>query len=99
MEVCATRLREALVGDLARQRVLERVLGLALERRARAPADEVAIFEDAEIRSSVLEQLVDRPGPEDAADHRRRLERRLVGRLEQVDARREDCLDGIGPGE
>ena len=99
MELGAARLREALVGDLARQRVLERVFGLALERGPRAPADEVTVLEDAEVGLLLAEQLVHRAGPEDSADDCGGLESGLVRRLEQIDARGEDRLHRIGHGE
>ena len=55
------RLRQARVGDLARERVLDHVLALAGDRGAGAAADEVALLEQPEVRLSALEQLV-RPG-------------------------------------
>jgi hypothetical protein len=73
--------------------VLERVLRLAGDRRARTPADEVAILEDAEVRPQVRDKLVNGARPEDAADDRSGLKRCLFGEREKVDASGEDRLD------
>ena len=99
MQLCTPRLRKTLIRNLARQRVLERVLGFALEGRARPSAHEVAILEHAEVGLLSFEELVHGAGPEDAADYRRRLQRSFLRRLEQVDARREDRLDRVRHGK
>ncbi len=44
---------------------------------------------------SPSDELVDGPGPEDPADHRRGLQRLLLGRLEQVDPRCDHRLHGV----
>src|SRR5437867_1109907 len=95
VEPRALRLGETRVRDLTRERVLDRVLALARHRGARAATDEVALLENAEIRLEPVEQLVDRAGPENAADHRCRLEGCLLGGLEQVDAGGQHSLDGV----
>src|SRR5205807_10317416 len=91
----AARLRQPVVGNLTRQRVLEHVLDLTLERRARAPADEVTALKSAQVRFEAARQLIDRAGPERAADHRGRLKRRLVRFGEQVETGGEHSLDRV----
>ena len=91
----AARLGNAAVDHLPCQRVLERVLRLASDRRGRPAADEVAIFEDRPRDGPAADKLQCRPAPEDAADDRRRLERRLVLARECVDASREDRLNRV----
>ena len=77
----ATRLRQPGIGDVAHQRMLELVLGLAAERRGRPRHDEASILEP--------EQRGRRPAPRrarrqsgscqnDAADDRRLLQHALV---------------------
>src|SRR5207248_7110291 len=85
VEAGAARLRKTPVRDFARERVLERVLGLALERRAAAAADEVAALQHAEVRLEPAEELVDGAAPERPPDHGGRLERGLLVRREEVD--------------
>jgi hypothetical protein len=63
-------------------------------RRPRPTANEVAIREHAQIGLR-LDELIDRSRPKDAPDHRRRLERCLFRRAEQVDPRRKNRVDGI----
>ena len=41
--------RQRAIGDLLRERMLEDVLALALQRRARAPADEVPLLEHTKV--------------------------------------------------
>ena len=77
---------QARVGHFAREGVLDCVLPFAPQRRAGAPAYEVALGEQVEV-GRTADELVYRASPEHAADHRRRLERRLLRRREQVDAR------------
>src|SRR6185437_8682432 len=72
------RLQQALVGDFARERVLDRVLLLARDVGAGTPADEVTLLEQREVRRLAPEQLADWTGPEGAADQSRGLERRLL---------------------
>src|SRR5437016_7162973 len=88
VQLCPLRLRQAAVGDLARERVLDRILTLARQQRAGAPADEVALGKQLEV-GHAADELIDRAGPEDAPDYRRRLQRRLLCRRQQVDTGRE----------
>ena len=76
----ALRFQQALVGDLARERVLDDVFALAGDRRAGAAADELALLEQLEVRKVAVDQLADGSGPEDAPNHRGGLERRLLHR-------------------
>ena len=78
--------RQALVGDFAGERVLDRELALADDRRARSMTNEIPFLEHTQIRLEALEQLVDGAGPERAPDDGGRLQRRLLGRLQEVDA-------------
>src|SRR5438132_11693525 len=89
------RLRQAAIRDLAGERVLDRILTLARQRRSCASANEVAIGEQFEI-GRAPDELIDRACPEDAADDRRRLQRRLLCRRQQVDAGGEYRLHGVG---
>ena len=95
VEPRAPRRRQARVGDVPCQGMLERELTLAGERRAGAAPDEIARLEYGEIGCVAVEELPQRSAPEDAADHRCRLERRLLDRRQQVDARREHRVDGV----
>ena len=79
MKPCPSCLRQTSVGDVPGQRMRDRELTLAGDRGARPMTDEIALLQQAEVRLEALEQLVDRPRPEGAADHRRRLQRRLLG--------------------
>ena len=92
------RLWQGRVGDLAGEGVLDRVFPLSRHARPAAAADQVALLEDAQVRLR-LDELVDRPAPEDAPDHGCSLERRLLGRLEQVDAGGENRVDRVRHGE
>src|SRR6266567_5654414 len=65
MQLCPLRLRDAVVGNLTCERMLDRVLALARNRRAGAPAHEVAFGENVEVRHAA-DELVDRPRPEHA---------------------------------
>ena len=91
----APRPRQARVRDFARQRVLDRVLALSDHRRPRLPPDEVTLLEHGEVGLREVDQLTDRCLPEDPADHRARLERRLLHRPEQIDPCREHSLDRV----
>jgi hypothetical protein len=93
-----TSLRETRVRDFAREGVLDRVLALAGDARARTAAYEVAILEDPQV-GRALDQLVHRPRPEDAPDHRGRLEGGLLGGAEEVDPRGKDRVHGVRHGE
>jgi len=95
VEPGAARLRKTLVGDLAGQRVLDRVLAFAGHRRAVPPPDEVALLEHGEVGRRPLDEVVDGPGPEDTADHGGSLQRSLLGGRQQVDARGEHRLDRV----
>ena len=68
----STRPRKTGVGDLARERMLDRVLALPGDRRCRAQANEVPFLERVEVRLTG-DEFVDRSGPEHAADDRGRL--------------------------
>ena len=93
-------LRDALVGDVADERVLEDVFRLPGHRRAEPRQHEVA-------RLQPTQELVDagRRGvqgapdglrPEDPTDDRGGLQRPLLVGAEEVDARRQHGLDRIG---
>src|SRR5207249_11951545 len=70
-------------------------LALPCQRRTGAPADEVALFEDAPVDVRVTDQLLDGAGPEDPAHHRGRLQCRLGGGREQVDPRGQHRVHGV----
>jgi hypothetical protein len=89
---------EAFVRHFARQGVLDDVLALTCNARARAPANEVAILEYLQIGLRIQE-LVHRPRPEDAPDHRRRLKRGLLGGTEQIDPGCKNGLDRVRDSE
>src|SRR5439155_26876910 len=86
VQLCSLRLRDAVVGNLTCERVLDCVLALARNRRAGAPANEVAFRENVEVRHAA-DELVDRPRPEHAPDDRGRLQGRLLRPPEKIDAR------------
>src|SRR6266508_6420429 len=75
MEPPASCFREASVRDLAGERMLEDVLDLTFERGAGAPADEVAALEHTQVGFGACDELGHRTRPEDASDHRSRLQR------------------------
>ena len=78
MQTGSTRPRKTGVGDLARKRMLDRVLALARDRGADAATNEVPFLEEVEV-GLTGDEFVDRPSPEDAADHCGRLQRCLLG--------------------
>ena len=96
VELRSFRLRQARVGDLARERMLDRVLSLARDRGTDTTANEVAVFEQAEVGTPATDQLVDRTRPEDAPDYRRRLQCGLLVGRQQVDAGGEHGLHRVG---
>src|SRR5712691_2728344 len=75
--------------------MLEPELALARHRRDGATADEVALDEHSEVRLDTAQQLDHGAGPEHAAHHGSRLERRLLGRSEEVDPRGQDGLNRV----
>ena len=89
------RPEQAFVGDLASQRMLDQPLPLPLDRRASMRQHEIPLLQHAELRIRSLDELADRAAPEHAADHRSRLQCRLPGPAQQVDARGERGLDGV----
>src|SRR5581483_4019438 len=78
VETGALRLRDARVGDLPGDCVLDGVLALPLDRRPVPATNEVALLEHAQVGLDAFEQLVDGAAPEDAADQRGCLQRRLL---------------------
>ena len=88
--------RQGRVGDVTRERMLDRILAFAGYRRPDPAPDEIALLEQAEVGAAAVDQLVDRPGPEDAPDHRRRLQRRLLVGRQEVDASCEHCAHRVG---
>ena len=99
MEAGPLRSHQTAVGDLSSERVLDRELALSGDRRARPVPDEVALLEHAKVWLDVLQQLADGTGPEGAADHGGCLQRRFLGRLEQVDTGGENRLHRVGNDE
>jgi hypothetical protein len=75
----ALGLQERVVGDVARERVLDYVLELARHRRPRAATHELALLQHAQV-GHALDKLAHRPHPERPPDHGRGLERRLLRR-------------------
>src|SRR5262245_64653476 len=66
--------RNARVRHFARDRVLDRVLALALDRGSQPEPDEISFLEQAEVGLGFRAELVDGAAPEDAADDRGGLE-------------------------
>ena len=95
VEVCPPGPRNARVRHFACDRVLDRVLALALDRGSEPAPDEISFLEQAEVGLRSRAKLVDGAAPEDATDDRGGLERLLLGGLEQVDARRHERLHGV----
>ena len=91
----SARLGDARVRDLARQRVLHRVLGLAGERRPATAANEVALLEQVEVRPFAFDQVDHRSFPERPTDDRRGLQRRLLDRGKPIHPGGDDGMDRI----
>src|SRR5262249_28033809 len=70
MEPAPARLRDARVGHLARECVLDRILPFSHHRRAAAAPDEVPLLEQIEVRGTPAEEVDYRARPERAPDHR-----------------------------
>src|SRR5690349_20805472 len=74
--------RQRPVRDVARKDVLEDVLTVAGNRRAQARHDQLPVFEGAqgvvERIGVAVQKARYRPGPENSADDRRRLQRALL---------------------
>ena len=94
--------RQALVGDVLDQDVAEGELALAHDRGAGSRVDQASVLEPpqdlvqldrARIR---LEQRPNGSDPEGPADDRRRLHDPLLEGHEQIDARGEHALHGVG---
>ncbi len=79
VEPSSSRLGDRAVGDLAGERVLDRVLVPARELEPAARGDQVALLEQGEVRLPAVEQVAHRRRPEHPADDGRRLQHRLVG--------------------
>src|SRR4029077_6889942 len=95
----ASRSWQAVVGDLARKGVFDRVFAVTGDRGAKATADEVALLEYPKVWLRGLEVLLHWPRPEDPAQDRSGFERLLLLGVEQIDARRHDRLHRIRNGE
>ena len=98
VEVGACGLRQARVGHVADQDVLEPVGAVARERRARLAQHELPQEQLVDRVADVLDvrrELLDRPVPEGSPDHRRPLEQRLLGGREQVDPRGDERLERV----
>ena len=81
--------RDLPVRDVADERVRERELALALDRRAPLAADEALALERVERRGRCVRVASERARPEDLADDGRVLqERLLVGRAARRGGRR-----------
>ena len=92
-------LRETAVRDLADERVLEGVFLLTGHGGTGRAANEVALFEGAEVRLGPLQQVAERAGPEIPADDGSRLQCALLRLAEKVDARGQERLNRIGNRE
>ena len=94
----AGRFRQARVGDVANEYVLEAIRGLVLERRARLSDDQVAEQEvvDRLVDALAAREVFDRAGPEGATDHGGPLEHLLRDAVEPVDTRRDQRLHRVG---
>src|SRR5436189_4013906 len=86
--------RDLSVRDVAHQHVLERVLGLALDRAATRPLDELLLPQNVQL---VLRRA-ERAKPKDLADHGRVLEQRLLPRGKRIEARSDDPLHRFREG-
>jgi hypothetical protein len=94
VESTAAGLRDAGVGDLARQCMLDRVLPIARDHRPPVASDEVALLEKVEVRL-LPHEMNDRRGPEHPPRDGSGLECRLLGRRQPVDSRREHRVNGV----
>ena len=94
----ATRLRQPGIGDVAHQRMLELVLGLAAERRGRPRHDEPSLLEPEQRarHRRLSEDAGERLQPEATPDDGRLLQHALVVAGEGVDASGNDAVDGVG---
>ena len=91
--------RDLPVADVAHQRMPERVLVLAVDRRGRPGAHELLL---AQLLQTVVHlRLVhprhgrDRPDPEDLADHRGVVQQRLLDRRQRVEPGRDQRMDRL----
>ena len=91
------RLREARVRDVTDEDVLEAIRLLIGEGRLGLVDDEIAQLEVVErvLDALPVREVLDRAGPEAAADYRRPLQRRLRHRVESVDARCDQRLQRV----
>ena len=98
--LCRTRrARDLLVDDVPDQQVPEPVLALALHRRLAGGPHELLACELVQrpldlVRIAVVHRA-DRAGPEDLAQHRRVLEKRLALLRERVEAGRDQRVDRL----
>ena len=99
VQTTSLRLRNRAIRDLARECVLDRVLGVARHRRDAAGDDQVALLEKIEDRVFAAQEMNDRRPPEHTPHDRSGLERGLLDGRKSVDARRENRMDGIRHGE
>ena len=93
----APRAGQARVRDVAREDVVEHQLPLAGERRRLALPDEAGGDQGVELGVGVATTAEpgDRARPERPPDDRRVLDRALLGRRQEVDARCDDALHGV----
>ena len=107
VELAASRPREELVGDVADQHVLERVLVVALDRRDSLAPDQVAALEVLEQLGQAVADIghaLEAALPEHLALHGGVDQHRSLGRGQGVQARRDDPADrrrqgaGLGRG-
>ena len=95
MEPAAARLGDRGVRHVSRERMLERIFALEGERRVGVTPDEVPLLEEREVRRCLVDEVQHGTGPENAPDHGGCLERRLVGGIQPIDARREHRVHGV----
>ncbi len=99
---CASRParpRDAPVRDVADQHVVEHQLPFALDRRCLAGSTTRPLAINASdplARRRASPRRASPPGQKVRPDHRRVLDRSLLVRFQQVDARRDDALHGVG---
>jgi hypothetical protein len=91
----ALRAWNLLVGDLADERVAERILRLASDRAPPLPLDELAPFEQMECRLRRLALVAEPSHPEHAPENRRVLEQLLLFAVEDVEAGGDEPLDRL----